>query len=94
MYSDIALLSSDNDFIMRTRACAATEGELDPVQWSQDHQWQMAATPGFGDAYAYALATGIVRPGNDPSVITDPMILSAVQALQSGEPVADGMQEP
>lgn len=85
-YSDIALLSSDNDFIQRTRACAATEGESDPVGWSNDHQWAMAAIPGFGEAYAYAILTGVPRPGNDPSVITDPAILSAVQSLQS-EPV-------
>ena len=82
-YSDIALLSSDNDFIMRTRAAVAVEGEPDPVQWSMDHQWQMAAIPGFGDQYASALAAGIVRPGNDPAVITDPQILSAVQSLNT-----------
>lgn len=79
-YSDIALLSADNDFILRTRACAATEGEPDPVQWSMDHQWAMAATPGFGDKYASALAGDVERPGNDPAVISDADILSAVQA--------------
>jgi hypothetical protein len=87
-YSDIALLSADNDFIQRTRACAATEGELDPVGWSNDHQWQMAAIPTFGDRYAYALATGVVRPGNDPSVIPDADILAAVQALQADDPAS------
>jgi hypothetical protein len=80
-FSDIALLSADNDFILRTRACVATEGESDPVQWSMDHQWAMAATPGFGDAYATAILNGVVRPGNDPAVISDGQILSAVQAL-------------
>lgn len=83
-FSDIALLSADNDFIMRTRACVATEGEADVVGWSNAHQWQMAATPGFGDQYASALAAEIPRPGNDPSVITDPQILSAVQTLMAG----------
>lgn len=85
-YADIALLSSDTDFIQRTRACAATENEADPVTWSNEHQWQMAATPGFGDAYGYAVLTGVVRPGNDPSVIADGQILSAVQALQAESP--------
>lgn len=80
-YSDIALLSSDNDFILRTRACAATEGAPDPVAWTTQYQWQMAAVPGFGDKYASALAGGVPRPGNDPSVISDGDILSAVQAL-------------
>lgn len=81
-FSDIALLSSDSDFIQRTRACVSTEGEADPVGWAQDHQWQMAGTPGFGDKYASAIANGIVRPGNDQSVISDPDILSAVQAIR------------
>lgn len=80
-YSDIALLSSDNDFILRTRACAATEGAPDPVAWSNEHQWQMAATPGFGDKYTYAIDIGIARPGNDEAVIADGEILAAVQAI-------------
>lgn len=80
-FSDIALLSADSDFIQRTRACVAVEGEADPVGWTQQYQWQMAATPSFGDKYASALASGIVRPGNDQSVISDADILSAVQAL-------------
>jgi len=81
-YSDVAQLASDNDFILRTRAAVAQEGESDPVVWSNDHQWQMAGTPGFGDKYAYAIATGNPRPGYDTSVISDPEILSAVQFLR------------
>lgn len=80
-YSDISLLAADNDFIQRTRACAATEGIADPVQWSVDHQWQMAAAPGFGEAYASALASNVPRPGWDQSVISDPQLLSAFQAI-------------
>jgi hypothetical protein len=82
-YSDIAQLKSDNDFIMRTQACVATEGELEPEQWSFDHVWEMAAAPGFGDAYAYAVASEVDRPGNDPAVISDAMILSQVQLLRA-----------
>lgn len=84
-FADIALLSADNDFIMRTRACVSTEGEPDPVGWSMTHQWQMAGTPGFGDKYAYAILVGNPRPGNDQSVISDPEILSAVQELRPPE---------
>lgn len=82
-YSDVAQLSADNDFILRTRACAATEGAVDPVQWAADNQWQMAAMPGFGEKYAYAVATDNPRPGHDQSVISDPDILSAVQSLRT-----------
>lgn len=84
-FSDIALLSSDNDFIMRTRACVAVEGEADPVAWTSQYAWAMAATPGFGEKYGYALLSGVVRPGNDPSVISDGDILSAVQAIEPPE---------
>jgi hypothetical protein len=88
-YSDIALLTADNDFHLRVRACSSTEGELDPVQWSQDHIWQMASMPGFGEDYAYAVSTGVERPGNDQSVISDPEILSAVQSIRNGIPADD-----
>lgn len=82
-YYDIALLSADNDFILRTRSCATTEGVVDPVQWTTDHAWQMAAIPTFGDKYAYALNTGVQNPGRQESVISDGEILSAVQYLMN-----------
>lgn len=83
-YYDVSLLASDGDFISRTRACAATEGETDPVTWTNDHIWEMAGTPGFGDKYSYAINTGVENPGRNESVITDADILSAVQTIQGG----------
>lgn len=82
-YYDISLLSADNDFIQRTRACASTENIPDPVQWAIDNQWQMAAMPGFGEKYSYALETGHPSPGRDQAVISDADILSAVQSLNT-----------
>ena len=84
-YIDVATLTTDNDFRSRTTACYVTENPSDnaPVSWTNDHIWQMASSPGFGDAYAYALLSGVQYPGRDPSVISDPMILSAVQAIRS-----------
>jgi hypothetical protein len=87
--SDVALLAVDPDFLSRTSACVAVEQNADPgswvdinpQRWAMEHQWQMAATPTFGDKYGYAVSTGVVRPGNDPSVISDGEILSAVQAI-------------
>jgi hypothetical protein len=87
-YSDIALLAADNDFANRSAACASTQGISPPMEWANNHRWEMAGTPSFGDKYASAIANGIERPGNDPSVISDPDILSAVQSLvahESGE---------
>lgn len=82
-YSDIALLTSDNDFIQRIRACVSTQGERDPITWTSENIWEMASMPGFGDKYAAAILNGIARPGNDQSVISDPDILSAVQSLRN-----------
>jgi len=83
-YYDVSLLAADGDFISRTTACAATEGIAEPNQWAIEHQWEMAATPGFGDKYSYAIATGVENPGRNESVISDGDILSAVQALNTG----------
>lgn len=84
-YSDQALLSQDSDFLVRLAACGAVEVTLpdgvQPTMWAADHIWLIAAAPGFADAYASALASGVARPGNDPAVISDAQILSAVQAL-------------
>lgn len=80
-YYDVSLLSSDNDFLNRCTACATGESIDDPKAWVLDHQWQLASTPSFGEKYSYAIANGIVYPGRDQSVISDPDILSAVQAL-------------
>jgi hypothetical protein len=86
-YSSQSMLANDTLFRDRIAACAAVEVPRthQPVQWANDHIWWVAAAPGFADAYQYALDTGVVNPGNDPSVITDAQILSAVQAL-SEEP--------
>lgn len=85
-YSDIAALQQDVDFNVRVQACYAVEtldvsGALDPGSWTAQHSWDMAAQPGFGDAYASAVAGSVPRPGNDPSVISDAQILGAVQSL-------------
>jgi hypothetical protein len=89
-YADIAALQMDNDFAQRTIAAYAVEtlntGGVDPASWQAMHSWDMAAQPGFGDAYASAIAGGVPRPGLDPAVITDGMILSAIQGIAPVEP--------
>lgn len=83
-YFDQAQLSRDGDFNMRLAAAAQLEialGEQHALDWAGEHQWEVGASPGFGDAYASAVAAGVERPGADPSVISDAMILSAVQTL-------------
>lgn len=89
-YSDVALLRADTQFLARIAASYATETALgtgsDPDAWANSHGWDAAASPGFGDAYATALANGVPNPGNDPAVISDAQILSAVQAIIAANP--------
>lgn len=83
-YFDVSLLASDLDFRSRVAACHATEtpgDSADSYQWAADHGLDIAAQPGFGEAYASALAAEVPNPGSDPSVISDAQILSAVQPL-------------
>lgn len=88
-YASIAALSQDTDFTYRVTACYATETLDDPEDfpqtWAENHRWAMACQPGFGDAYASALAAGIDRPGLDGAVITDAQILGAVQSTIASE---------
>lgn len=82
-YTEVALLRNDGQFSQRVAACYSTEpgGTDDPESWAAIHAWDLASQPGFGDAYASALAGGVEHPGADPSVITDAQILAAVQSL-------------
>lgn len=95
-YSDVAALTGDYDFTLRCQACYATEPGSDPsgsnpATWTADHIWVLAAQPGFGDAYASAVESGVERPGNDPAVISDAQILGAVQAIGVA---GDGAEAP
>ena len=90
-YFSISELHKDDDFRGRIGACAQTEERVPNVsgaveQWVADYAWEIASAPGFGDAYESAVVGGIERPGADPAVITDAMILSAVQAIPLPEP--------
>jgi hypothetical protein len=87
-YSDIAAITMDSDFRLRVAACVAEQqqaGEtydpIDPLVWADANRWAMAGAPGFGNAYASAVAAGVSRPGNDPAVISDGQILAQVQAV-------------
>ena len=86
-YWDVSQLAIDQDFSQRTIAAVAQEDwdGVNPVTWQYDNRWGMAGTPGFGDAYASAVAGGVEFPGRDASVISDGQILSAIQALHAEE---------
>lgn len=83
-YSDVAALAVDLDFRGRIAASAASEDPtlpMHPLTFADTFQWQVSGAPGFGDAYASAVAGDVPRPGNDPSVISDAQILAVVQPI-------------
>lgn len=88
-YSAVAAVAADLDLRLRIAACAAQQGETNPEHWAYVNALKLAASPGWGAAYALALAKGVERPGADEAVITDGQILAAVQALL-GPPTEEG----
>lgn len=76
-FATIAQCAADSSLTNRIMACAAAEGDHNMVG---QLVWPIAASSDIEAAYAYALANGNPDPGGDETVITDQMILSAVQA--------------
>lgn len=73
-------MAQDGGLIMRIGACVATEGiSLNPTAWADTHRQRLVASPGWAAAYESAIASENPAPGEDEAVITDGMILSAVQ---------------
>lgn len=88
-YNAIILIAGSPSLTTRVAAAAASEGALDPVRWAQDHIWALAAEPGWADAWLSAIAAYNVNvnpdTGQRDDVITDAMILGAVQAIMAEE---------
>lgn len=77
-----ATLADDYQLHRRVAACAAKEGIPDPLDWTHARAWTFSAQPGWDAAYESATLVGNIAPGSTDSVITDGMILSAVQFLK------------
>lgn len=86
-YIDVANMATDGNLRERIAACAAMEGITDPHprQWADDHQWQLAASSEWDEAWQYARETNVEDIGAHQGVINDAMILSAVQAVRKSE---------
>lgn len=83
-YYAIAQMSQDADLTARESACAAQEVPgVDPYGWTIARTLTLASQPGWDAAWSSALAGGNEHPGRDESVITDGMILAAVQAISA-----------
>jgi hypothetical protein len=79
-YATINACANDDAFRGRVTACAAQEGATDPdAAWYQV-RWPVSSAGDIEAAYASAVAGQNPDPGGDEAVITDQMILSAVQA--------------
>lgn len=99
-YNTQARMAIDSDLRLRIAACAATQGELLPVEWADANQWSLSAAPGWDAAYSYSLqlneAIPDYRSGKDESVITDAMILAEVQPrilAETTEPITEPTTE-
>ena len=83
-YTTIAQCANDSAFIVRITSAIAQEqvSRGESVDFSDEYtmRWAVSAHSDVEAAYASALAAENPSPGGDPSVITDGMILSAVQA--------------
>ena len=95
-YIDVADMAANGHLRERIAACAVTEGVKDqhPRAWADAHQWYLAASPGWSAAWEYARASNNPNPGRDEAVISDGMILSAVQARIAETAAPDPVTEP
>lgn len=89
-------LVEDPNLIARVAACVSTFGEVEARLWAARHMWVLSASPGWAVAYEEATINDVVadpagfvpHAGADPDVITDTMILTAVQKLRAEETTA------
>lgn len=87
-YTDVHAMTRNDALKGRIAAAASVEqnagatlDEPDADIWAYRHRYDVCAAPGWGDAWASAMASGDPDPGSNPAVITDAMILSQVQAV-------------
>ena len=79
-YSSMSKCANDSSFRARVSACCAQEGSPTPETVMPFVIWPVASKSDIEAAYESALAAENPDPGGDSSVITDEMILSAVQS--------------
>lgn len=80
-YLAIHHMQSNVSLRARITACSVQEGKTWAEITEPLYFHRLASSPGWEAAWASAEANGIADPGADEGVITDGMILSAVQAL-------------
>lgn len=78
-YKLVADMQADQQLTRRIIACAAIDQVKEPHQWVSSLMWYFAAQPGWAAAWGSAITNQVAEIGNDEGVITDGMILAAVQ---------------
>lgn len=78
-YQTIVSMAGDQNLLYRVAACAAEQDAAQPLAWAQNHMWHVVNASDWQQAWDYATQQAIPDAGKDPGVITDQMILSAVQ---------------
>lgn len=81
-YNTIAACATDEAMLRRVKSAVATQpgAPAIPDPFAYDIVWPLSASADIEAAYASALAAENPAPGADETVVTDQMILSAVQA--------------
>lgn len=84
-YMSMSAVRDSHSLYTRIVAAAADEGIASPDVWVAQRLWPFAAQPGWVEAWEYAADVYTVNSNPDTGartdVISDAMILSAVQAL-------------
>jgi hypothetical protein len=88
-YNTIATMAEDYALNRRIVAAVAEEDLSNPTYWTSLWHWTVVSQPGWAAAWESAVASGVTDPGYNETVITDGMILSAVQYVISLHPEPD-----
>lgn len=86
-YLTISVMASNPRLQQRIRAAVVEQlrdVRKDAISTAMHLTWTVCAEPGWADAYKYAVDSGNMDPGGDEAVITDGMILAAVQKHLEG----------
>lgn len=86
-YQSMVEMAASQSLLSRIVAAAADEGIPDPLQWSNANVWALVSNSDWAASWDYARSTDTddqnPDTGKRPGVITDQMILSAVQARRA-----------
>ena len=93
-YTSIVQMGQSDSLRQRIAACAAEQGNSQPDVWASSTMLKLSATAAWVSAWDYARSTLTINRNPDmgacDDVITDAMILSAVQALKTAQAGTQG----